>query len=704
VSAWRARLTRPHLWIALCSGALVMCIALVGAERKSPGPLTAVHGSLEALRGGTGCADCHGGWFSNLTDSCLECHEPIDHQLEQGQGLHGRLGEQAERCALCHSEHHGEGFAIVGRQSFARAGVPEVEQFDHRLVGFAMEGRHLELSCAECHANADVAVLPEGQFRYLGLRQDCASCHDDPHDGGLRLDCRECHVQQGFELHRSLGHERHLPLTGGHDGLDCRQCHGADGPHALEEVVGEQRGPPARECLDCHASPHGTTFAAAEAERLGQTLGAGCVGCHGAEHLDFAQALRSLSPAQHAASGFALELPHADLECAACHDAQLGTFAARHPGRGPEQCVACHSDPHGGQFDPGPGTGPSCTECHARTHFAPHEFSVERHARTALPLTGRHLETDCQACHLVPAEGEPRRFAGTAARCDQCHDDAHGGFFAPVLSTLEAVTHGDCARCHDPEGFAARDPRLFDHGRFTGFALAGAHGEERCETCHPAVHGDGAPERRLGRAADHFGELGGPFLEGHGADRACALCHADPHRGGFDGEPLPRVYAGREGCARCHGEVSFRSFERPFDHGLWTGFPLEGAHAEPACSACHGPLRPVDERGRSWRPAPGADCAACHQDPHAGQFEVQGATDCARCHRPTTDFRDLHFDHNWDSRFPLDETHRAVACDQCHRPAPSASGEVVRYRPLGRECTDCHGVQSGALRRRGGSR
>ena len=97
-----------------------------------------------------------------MTESCLECHEPIAAQFDAGTGLHGSLGrERALLCALCHSEHHGEDFALVNRQSFAQAGA-DPARFDHAIVGWRMYGRHLEQKCRDCHENADVAILPEG--------------------------------------------------------------------------------------------------------------------------------------------------------------------------------------------------------------------------------------------------------------------------------------------------------------------------------------------------------------------------------------------------------------------------------------------------------------------------------------------------------------------------------------------------------------
>ena len=92
-------------------------------------------------------------------------------------------------------------------------------------------------------------------------------------------------------------------------------------------------------------------------------------------------------------------------------------------------------------------------------------------------------------------------------------------------------------------------------------------------------------------------------------------------------------------------------------------------------------------------------CASMfHADPHAGQFEVEGETDCARCHTDAlASF--LAFDHDRDARFALGEAHAGVECSACH-PAREQGGKlVVRYRPVPSECFDCHGVHEEVLLR-----
>ena len=674
-------IAKPHLWIAGVSALLVVAVALVDLRRTSPGPLAAVHGREPDLHGRS-CSQCHGGWTSSMTESCLECHAAIEQHVETGAGLHGAIGDLAKKCALCHSEHHGAGFALVNRQSFAQAGVADPTQFEHRMVGFPMDGRHLELTCTECHALAEASVLERGEHRFLGLDQGCASCHEDVHEGRMELGCARCHGQTAFDQLDSRGHEEFLPLTGGHGDVDCRACHAEGGAHALELLGGRAR-PETRACLDCHDSPHAGTFLRGIGRLFSTSPAASCGSCHEAEHVSFQDERLEVTAAQHASSGFPLSPPHDDATCEDCH-AAAGEFALRFPGRERDACHACHADPHAGQFEEGPFAG-GCLACHERQHFQPPAFTAREHERTSFALQGTHLELDCASCHLDPPAGGVRVFAGTDPACAACHADAHEGFFVARAAVQ------DCGTCHLSTTFAEGAAAGFAHGEWTGFEVEGAHAQASCETCHPRAHEPDARGRRFGRVHEAFGRFTG-----------CATCHVDPHEGEFDGPSLPALLDGRAGCDRCHTSVSFRAVRGDFDHELWTGFSLLGRHSETGCSFCHPSLRSPDPVGRTWKRAVGSRCGDCHVDPHGGQFDEAGiAAECESCHASSIAFADLVFDHDRDSVFPLEEAHEALDCGACHaaegRPE---GGSIVRYRPLGAECADCHGVQERVLRKK----
>jgi len=283
-------------------------------------------------------------------------------------------------------------------------------------------------------------------------------------------------------------------------------------------------------------------------------------------------------------------------------------------------------------------------------------------------------------------------FRGTPSRCERCHEDAHRGYFDRFAETLGRHASGTCAACHSTEAFSAIPDGVFDHGRWTGFPVRGAHAQSRCESCHPRS-----------KEADRFGRSFGWVAAQFGTYTGCVTCHVDPHRGAFDTPDLPGEVNGQTGCLRCHVETSFRLVSAAFDHARWTGFAVEGAHLEVGCAACHAPLAKPDAHGRTWGQAPGRRCADCHADPHAGQFRVKGRTDCARCHR-STGFADLRFDHDRDSRFRLGESHQGLACGACHQPVPEGPTKVVRYRPMARKCVDCHGAPTNPFRDRKGRR
>lgn len=707
-SRWRT-VFDPKVLIAFFSSLIVFSMAIVDVGRSSPGPLSEAHGRESELAGRFGCADCHGGWRQSMARACMECHEAIEHQVDAATGFHGHLdGALALECGRCHSDHHGADVPLIQDHSFRLSGFEGRADFDHDFIGFGMQGKHLDLECAECHENADAAVLDAGEQRFVGLSKSCATCHEDPHTPSLGTRCDRCHVQASFDHLISDGHDRHLALIGGHADLDCRECHGEGERWSLEAHAADDL--PRRNCKSCHSSPHAETFELGVAAREHTVRGQVCSECHLAPHTRFDDPDVRMSDAHHAASGFVLDAPHAEQDCAACHGGDDGAFQDRYPGRNAEHCAECHDDPHGGQFLEAYGVeGGSivdggdmsdCRRCHTATHFEPHTFDQVAHAQTRLALEGAHADTECAACHSLPAEALPeegvRSFMGTELTCEGCHGDPHRGLLVAqaVRDAGGDGDHGSCAACHASTRFDAVDRESFRHGHFAGFELLGAHEQADCQACHPSSSAADELGRRFGFAGDSFERVGG-----------CADCHADPHAGAFDREELPMAVGEREGCARCHTESSFRLLREPFDHGAWTGFELEGQHAQGDCTACHAPVEPDRHQGRSLGFAVGSNCVECHASPHREQFQGAPeealdltARECATCHGDSEAWHARSFDHELHSRFAPGESHAGVACDACHATESDDEGRFVRYRPMERECRDCHGFESGGLR------
>jgi len=83
------------------------------------------------------------------------------------------------------------------------------------------------------------------------------------------------------------------------------------------------------------------------------------------------------------------------------------------------------------------------------------------------------------------------------------------------------------------------------------------------------------------------------------------------------------------------------------------------------------------------------ECIGCHaaDDPHASQFT---GVPCTNCH-DTEAFTIEFFDHS-TTAYALDGEHLSVECNACHFLIDDAGGRAYRlYKPLGKECRDCHG-------------
>lgn len=220
----------------------VAVVALAGNLARvapSPGALAAVHAARPELQGPEGCKRCHAA--GGRIKACTGCHEAIANQLASGAGWHGALvAKGAQDCDQCHAEHWGADFPLVSERSWG--GKPAAE-CAHQHVDFRLAGAHAQLDCVLCHVDR-LAMAPATRT-YLGLTQECASCHDDPHGEVMIDDCAACHAQQSFKPAAKFAHAQHFQLLGGHARVGCAECH----PAALD--FAKVRG---TTCEQCHAA------------------------------------------------------------------------------------------------------------------------------------------------------------------------------------------------------------------------------------------------------------------------------------------------------------------------------------------------------------------------------------------------------------------------------------------------------------------
>jgi len=455
----------------------------------------------------------------------------------------------------------------------------------------------------------------------------------------------------------------------------CTQCHEPG------------RGLSAARCLACHDHVRsqvesGTGYHA--------TLGETCERCH-SDHQGRAFDMVQLDEASfdHQPTGFPLRGAHAEAPCKACHTDPRD----------------CHEDPHGADQSHRTLLA-GCGACHEEESWRalPIPTSVFDHQNPAhadFPLEGAHREVACDACHLE------WRFVPVAAKdCTSCHENPHRTWL------------GACTDCHTVAGWSVG---TFDHDR-TRFPLEGLHQAVACTACHGSdttrrlphdtcedCHEDPHQEQFAPRGCDAchsvdiaaFGladfdhDATGYPLRGHHAEVACeachgegpeatwaglpaedcATCHEDPHQAHF--EPTP--------CATCHQENGW--LVEDFDHER-TDFPLDGAHAGLTCETCH---------AERWTGIAHASCLDCHQDddPHG---EALAGDTCATCH-VTSDWEEVHFDHDQRTAFVLGARHADLTCTECHQ-RPDYSGLSGRCeschldrRPAGHytgDCAECH--------------
>jgi len=672
---------------------MYLCLLVVVAaawwsfnHRSSPGPLHSSHANVEKLQGSEGCQACHAGSdftaSTSLAAACSECHTLVRDQMSRHTGIHGALAAQlADDCAQCHHEHIGDSLGLVPVSAFQRAGIGAPDLYDHAHVGgLKLTGKHDELRCVDCHVNAQNTVLAEGQTRFLGLTQACTSCHNDVHKGELGNDCAKCHGQlQPFKDAPLFAHPKTFPLVDGHAHRKCSECH---------TTPGEFKGLKL-DCASCHSDDFDKTTK--PAHKL-TGLSTDCASCHGVSNWSTTTFVHD--------KRFVLEGAHAKVACASCHSAGAAQKSVRAHGKN-ASCVVCHSSPHDARLIEAAtrsrnDRGDACVVCHLPNaknwRDANSIMTPALHAATGFALVKPHDKQACVECHpgidRAPATAQGERaqlneaqlngaqlhgarwkaqFPGRASdTCESCHQDPHKGQFA------KSATGNACLACHRPTAFI---PSKFDgalHAK-SRFPIDGGHRAVACSACHKVVDGV-----RL-------------FV---GTKAACVSCHADIHKGAFDGVGMPATVNGKSDCARCHTTTAFAEITwSAAEHAAWTGEPLTGKHATAACNDCHRRDPPPVRGLAPFKPAP-KDCTACHEDVHAGQFRIgdepNAVNDCVRCHNSNESFAIVAFDHQKDSRFALDEDHRKLACVACHRPVEVAGRGIVRYKPLGVKCADCH--------------
>lgn len=483
--------------------------------------------------------------------------------------------------------------------------------------------------CLTCHKEITSAIDAKHGYHFTVAARQCVACHKEH----LGRDAKTILFDKDAFDHSLTGFRR----TGKHATVSCEECHAVKNirdARVLDIIKNTARITYlglSQACASCHADRHHAT------------MGKECQTCHSTA------AWRPAEGFDHARTEFRLRGKHVTVECSKCH-----TDTGRKEKDRPilfttkpfADCTPCHQSPH----NPGFVGSQKCATCHSEENWTVARASSKfNHDLTSFRLVGRHATVRCEQCHTPGSQVPGRRMKLAHNACSDCHSDYHRGEFGAGKK---------CESCHTPHGFRPSTYTIATHAT-SRFALTGAHRATPCERCHvPADDG-----RR------HF-----RFVS-----IRCDACHKDVHNGQFTREMAERS------CAACHTTEDW--FPKNFDHGK-TRFALTGKHATTACSNCHKPFLAGNVASARFKGLSGT-CASCHKEVHAGQFALNGETECARCHT-ASGWKMLAFDHNTQSAFALTGAHTRVACRQCHREEGSGDARFVRYKPMSTQCESCH--------------
>lgn len=627
-------------WIVV----FVLGISIPVTAQISPGPLSRAHGSLSGM---TDCAACHEISTGKPAFKCLECHTEIASRISARKGLHASFNitpGASLKCATCHSEHNGEDFVLIQW---------DIKSFDHRETGYALEGKHAGLPCAQCHRPEHVGQSERATIKvenlsqtFLGVSPSCTTCHQDQHKGQLGSNCLQCHNENNWKTIRigKFDHSKtRYPLTGLHAEVACQPCH-LPGKDKQPRYTGLAFGG----CADCHSDPHRGGFEPT------------CQSCHSTAGWKKVSAAALGQDFDHSKTKYPLLGRHAAVDCMQCHVG--GDF------KKPlafQKCMDCHRpDPHRGQFAKRIDGG-ECASCHTVQGFRPARFGLREHAATAYPLEGKHAAVRCAQCHIP--KGTDTVFKMRFERCTDCHRDEHAGQFGG------APHFNRCDDCHTVQRLMPSTFSLVRHHE-TRFPITGSHVAVACGDCHTLA----ATFKPKPAAVYHWQNL------------ACTTCHTDPHQGQLNALMRPAGEHGTPlGCESCHSTEAWKDFSR-FDHSK-TSFPLLGAHRTTPCSACHHSPNPKAALTNADFKAAPTKCEACHADVHGMQFAKAGVTPCAGCH-DSAKWKPSLFDHDTRTSFALEGAHRNVGCEKCHKLTRTVGRKAVLfYRPTPTECSACHG-------------
>lgn len=329
------------------------------------------------------------------TVDCSKCHAV---ETREGKPFQRFAGVQFANCTNCHTDVHENKFGQNCKECHSESSFHDIKsnkKFDHSKTGFALEGKHINVSCASCHKTNVTAPLKHS---------NCTDCHTDYHKGqfaksGKSPDCNKCHTVNGFTP-SNFTIENHnqcdFKLQGAHVAVACIECHKKKDNWSFRNV--------GKSCVDCHKNIHKSTI------QQKYYPEENCKICHTETKWDEVKF-------DHSKTNFQLTGAHVNASCRDCHFDSDKPVNEQQKFTGlPKTCTSCHTDNHNRQFEKNGIT--DCNECHGTENWQASKFN---HNNTAFKLDGKHENVACAKCHKQEQGQKFIQYKIKDFKCETCH-------------------------------------------------------------------------------------------------------------------------------------------------------------------------------------------------------------------------------------------------------------------------------------------
>jgi len=329
---------------------------------------------------------------------------------------------------------------------------------------------------------------------------------------------------------------------------------------------------------------------------------------------------------------------------------------------GGADCVTCHTKAQSGGYVSWAGTG-----------------------------TFTHTAADagiCASCHngtTATGESSPPHVP-VSVSCDNCHSYANPSFNTPYYTMSHAAVHAErCDACHS--------------GAYKNQGTQGAQGPDHsaktqdCGCCHV-------------RSTTTFTSWSNPQSPAAGCSTTAK--HVMPKsvvvvRELLGATPTPSPTPVVRGAVPSRTGTPTPEARAPM---VRAGEATPGLVGRPGSA-----LMPTPAPGTNPHPSVTAPCASCHNGataPGKPVNHVPTTLACDTCHRGTSTFAGVLFDHKFAAGAACATCHNGVtalgkaanhiptkaACDLCHKSAKTFGGAVVDHKSLTVPCATCHNTQA----------